>query len=102
VARGPYCLPTWPSQCVWKAVWVGAAGWSGWWVQGVGLHQRQRPHAARGALLPSPIRVPKKNARCPGRAALYRKAWPGWLSYALSPGGAGGEKPLRYDWNPKV
>jgi hypothetical protein len=44
---GPYCSPTCLAQCVWKA--VCAAGWSGWWVWGVELHQR--PQAPSGALL---------------------------------------------------
>jgi hypothetical protein len=34
----------------------------------------------RGAWGASSIRVPKKNARCPGRPGLPRKAWSGWLS----------------------
>jgi hypothetical protein len=42
---GPHCSPTWPSVFGRRC----GAGWSGWWVWGVELHQR--PHAARGALL---------------------------------------------------
>jgi hypothetical protein len=44
----------------------------------VELHQR--PHAARGALLPFEC-LTKKSARCPGLPRPARKAWPEWLSY---------------------
>ena len=45
---GPYCSPTWPSVFGRRCEPLG--GWSGRWVWGVELHQR--PHTARGALLP--------------------------------------------------
>jgi hypothetical protein len=43
------------------------------------------PLTGRGRSCASSFRVPKKNARCPGRAALCRKAWAGWLSYVPCP-----------------
>jgi hypothetical protein len=50
-------------------------------VVGLGLGGGAAPAPTRGAWGASSIRVPKKNARCPGLPALRRRrgAWPGWL-----------------------
>jgi hypothetical protein len=50
-----------------------------WLVGGVVLGGGATPAPTRGAWGASSIRVPKKNARCPGLPP--QKAWPGWLSY---------------------
>jgi hypothetical protein len=48
---------------------------------GLGEELRQRPHAARGALLQFEYLRKTRGAQCPGRPPLWRKAWPGWPSY---------------------
>jgi hypothetical protein len=57
---------------------VRSTGWSGWWVWG----RRPAPAPTRAAWGATLIRVPKKNARCPGRPGLAWETWAGWLSYA--------------------
>jgi hypothetical protein len=51
------------------------------------------PAPPLAAWFASSIRVPKKNARCPGLPPLWRKgAWPGWLSYVPCSWGGQEEK----------
>jgi hypothetical protein len=68
---GPYCSPTWPSgfgkRCEPLA---GRGGGCGGWQ----LHQR--PHAARGALLPFECLSKTRGVRA-GRPPLWRKAMRG-------------------------
>jgi hypothetical protein len=72
---GPYCSPTWPSvfgrRC--EPLAGRGGGFGGW--------SCTSAHKRRVGRFFQSIRVPKKHARCPGRAALCRKAWPRWLSY---------------------
>jgi hypothetical protein len=88
---GPYCSPTWPS--VFRRRCEPLVGRSG------GFGGGAAPAPTGGAWGASSIRVPKKNARCPGLPELLpRKAWPGWLAELapLFPGGGGGAKPLLF------
>jgi hypothetical protein len=57
--------------------------------RGGGFGGGAAPAPTRGAWAASSIRVPKKNARCPGLPGLARKVWPGWLSYVHCPPGGG-------------
>jgi hypothetical protein len=78
---GPYCSPTWP--CMFKR-----AGWSGWWVWGVELHQR--PQAARGALLQ--FACLRKTRGAKGFGSCSRRLCAGWLSYVRFSRGGQEEK----------
>ena len=81
---GPYCSPTWPS--VFGKRCEPLAG------RGGGFGGGAAPAPTGGAWGASSIRVPKKNARCPGLPPLWRKAWPGWLNYACWSRGGQGEQ----------
>jgi hypothetical protein len=64
-------------------------------VVGLGVGRGAAPAPTGGAWGASSIRVPKKNARCPGLPELLRKAWPGWPGLLpCSREGGGGAKPL--------
>jgi hypothetical protein len=71
---GPYCSPTWPS--VFERRCEPLAG------RGGGFGGGAAPAPTCGAWGASSIRVPKKNARCPGLRKLLPEVCPGWLSYA--------------------
>jgi hypothetical protein len=51
-------------------------------VVGLGAELHQRPHAARGALLPFEWLRKTRGARPWGWGTAYPKAWPGWQGYA--------------------
>jgi hypothetical protein len=88
---GPYCSLTWPG--VFGRRCEPLAG------RGGGFWGGAAPAPTCGAWGASSIRVPKKNAWCPGlRGGLPAKAWPGWPSYVpcscSREAQAGGTKPL--------
>jgi hypothetical protein len=63
---------------------------------GLGVELHQRPHKARGALLPFEC-LSKTRGGCPGLRALRPKDMRGVFGLApLFPGGPGGTKPLLF------